>query len=76
MGDTQERGGLSVNVSEAFRAAARANGRLGGRPPALSPDDRLHVHQGHRRGARVADLARAYRVGRATIYRALMTLAA
>lgn len=76
MGDAQERGSVGVNVSEAFRAAARANGRLGGRPPALSAEERQHVCQGRQRGARVADLARAYRVGRATIYRALMTLAA
>lgn len=58
-------------VSEALRAAARANGRLGGRPPALSVDERLRVRQAYAGGIRIAQLARAYRVHRATIYRTL-----
>lgn len=58
-------------VSAALQAAARINGRLGGRPPALSPEERERVCRSYVGGVRISALARAFRVGRATVYRAL-----
>lgn len=52
-------------------AAARRNGRLGGRPAALTAAAVAALVRAYRAGVRVSVLARAYRVGRATVYRAL-----
>lgn len=51
--------------------AARRNGRLGGRPAALTAAAVTALLRAYRAGVRVSVLARAYRVGRATVYRAL-----
>ena len=54
------------------RAAARARGRLGGRPAKLSPErTRLAQSRYKARDVTVAEIARALGVGRGTIYRAL-----
>jgi DNA invertase Pin-like site-specific DNA recombinase len=54
------------------RAAARARGRLGGRPAKLSPEQaRLARARYEVRDITVAELARALGVGCGTIYRAL-----
>jgi DNA invertase Pin-like site-specific DNA recombinase len=54
------------------RAAARARGRLGGRPAKLSPEQaRLAQARYEARDVTVAEIARALGVGRGTIYRAL-----
>ncbi len=51
-------------------AAARKRGRIGGRPPALSDDARVEIKrmrdQDHRP---IAEIARAFKVSRSTIYR-------
>jgi len=54
------------------RAAARARGRLGGRPAKLSPEQaRLARARYKAQDVTVAEIARALGVGRGTIYRAL-----
>ncbi len=54
------------------RAAARARGRLGGRPAQLSPEQaRLARARYKAQDVTVAEIARALGVGRGTIYRAL-----
>ena len=54
------------------RAAARARGRLSGRPATLSPEQtRLARARYNARDVTVAEIARALGVGRGTIYRAL-----
>ena len=52
-------------------AAARRRGRVGGRRHVLSPSARAEVAQAHGAGQSVLEIARRYRVDRATIYRAL-----
>ena len=54
-------------------AAARRRGRVGGRRHALSPSARSEVVQAHGAGQSVSEIAKRYRVDRATIYRALKT---
>lgn len=54
------------------RQAARARGRLGGRPAKLSPEQvKLARARYEARDVTVAEIARALGVGRGTIYRAL-----
>ncbi len=50
-------------------AAARARGRKGGRPPALSPEQRAEVTRQHAEGRPVAELARLFSVSERTIRR-------
>lgn len=52
-------------------AAARARGRTGGRKPALSARQAAAVRRDYEAGASPTVLARDYKVGRSTIYRAL-----
>lgn len=52
-------------------AAARARGRVGGRKHRLDPEQRALVRQLHAGGCEIAVLARAFGVGRATVYRAI-----
>jgi DNA invertase Pin-like site-specific DNA recombinase len=54
------------------RAAARVHGRVGGRPAKLSPEQvRLARVRYAARDVTVAEIAKAFGVGRGTIYRAL-----
>ncbi len=54
------------------RQAARARGRLGGRPAKLSPEQvKLARARYKARGVTVAEIAKALGVGRGTIYRVL-----
>ena len=63
---------LTAERAAVGRAAARARGRLGGRPAKLSPEQARPAGRGMRpRDITVAELARALGVGRGTIYRAL-----
>lgn len=52
-------------------AAARARGRVGGRPPALSGRRLAHARELAAAGVPVADIADTLLVGRSTVYRAL-----
>jgi DNA invertase Pin-like site-specific DNA recombinase len=53
-------------------AVARAKGRLRGRRPKLSPVQEKHLVELHRAGSHsVAELVELFKVGRATVYRAL-----
>jgi DNA invertase Pin-like site-specific DNA recombinase len=52
-------------------AAARARGRVGGRPPALSSRRLAHARELAAAGVPVADIADTLLVGRSTVYRAL-----
>lgn len=53
-------------------AAARARGRTGGRPPALTPGQREIARQAYTTGLQTADeLAEAFGIGRSTMYRVL-----
>lgn len=52
-------------------AAARANGRKGGRRPVLNKDQRRMVHQLHADDRPVAEIARAVGTTRQTVYRVL-----
>ena len=50
-------------------AAARARGRRGGRPPALSPTQAAHARELYAAGEHtVADIANLFGVGRTTVY--------
>lgn len=51
--------------------AARAQGRVGGRPRALTPDDLVRARGLVASGNSVTKVARELRVGRSTLYRAL-----
>lgn len=54
------------------RQAARARGKLGGRPGKLSPEQVTLVRARYAaRDVTVAEIAKAFRVGRGTIYRAV-----
>lgn len=55
----------------AAREAARDRGRQVGRPPALTGQQVQSVRQMHGGGGAIPDIAKAFRVSRATIYRAL-----
>ena len=51
-------------------AAARARGRVGGRPPALSPAQKAEVRRMRDEGRSIADIARLFRVSPQTVRRA------
>jgi len=52
-------------------SAARARGRIGGRPRALTAVQVEQTQLMHRRGTTVSEIAEALSVGRSTVYRAL-----
>lgn len=52
-------------------AAARARGKTGARPPALTPEQQAEVAARHAQGVPVARIAREASVSRTTIYKAL-----
>jgi len=54
-------------------AAARARGRIGGRPPALTGRRLAHARELAATGVSVAEIADTLLVGRSTVYRALKT---
>src|SRR5512142_2999796 len=60
--------------TQAALLAARARGRLGGRPRALDPRD-VHVAQAlyHDKSNAIADICRTLRISRATLYRYIKT---
>lgn len=57
--------------SAAGREAARALGRVGGRPARLTKRNVAHVKRLYREGQSVQDLAADYKVSASTIYRAV-----
>ncbi|MDH0913069.1 recombinase family protein [Rhizobium pusense] len=63
-----ERDLIRTRTSEG-RTRAKERGQHMGRPPKLSPHQKREIHQRRQDGATVADLARSYGVGKATIYR-------
>jgi DNA invertase Pin-like site-specific DNA recombinase len=63
--------GLIVERTQAGLAAARARGRTGGRPPALTPAKVKVARKLYVEGTPVAEIAEALGVGVATIYRNL-----
>lgn len=65
-----ERGLLSERTSAGLQAA-RAKGRVGGRPKALTPQAQKAVVDLRDQGKTVAEIAAILRVSRATVYRAL-----
>jgi DNA invertase Pin-like site-specific DNA recombinase len=63
---------LIVERTHAGLAAARARGRLGGRPTVMTPERLAAAQAMHESGDyKVAEIARSLGVGRATIYRHL-----
>jgi DNA invertase Pin-like site-specific DNA recombinase len=52
-------------------AAARAQGRVGGRPTAITPTMVEVARRMHEQGYKPGEIARELRVGRATVYRHL-----
>jgi DNA invertase Pin-like site-specific DNA recombinase len=52
-------------------AVAKANGRLKGRKPKLSPRQEAHLIEQYKCGLNPTELAQIFNVGRATIYRAI-----
>ena len=54
-------------------AHARAQGRVGGRPKALTADQVRQVRSLHGQGEGITALSRSFNVSRQTIYRALGT---
>lgn len=65
-----ERGLLSERTQAGLQAA-RARGRVGGRPAALTPQARKAAIDLREGGKTVTDIAATLRVSRATVYRAL-----
>ena len=63
--------GLIRQRCEAGIERARANGKQFGRPTVLDAGQRRRVAERYARGESMAELARAYEVGEATIWRAL-----
>lgn len=61
--------GLIIERTMAGLETARANGKVGGRRPALDGDRAALALDMLNRGLKVADVARAFSVSRATIYR-------
>lgn len=61
--------GLIIERTMAGLETARANGKVGGRRPALDSDKAELALDMLNRGLKVADVARAFNVSRATIYR-------
>lgn len=65
-----ERGLLSERTQAGLQAA-RARGRVGGRPKALTPRAQSAVLDMRDQGLKVSEIAESLRVSRATVYRAL-----
>lgn len=63
-----ERARIAERTREGL-AAARARGRGGGRPPALSPEQKAEATRLRNEGRKVADIARLFRVSHHTIRR-------
>jgi DNA invertase Pin-like site-specific DNA recombinase len=63
--------GINHERTTAGLAAARARGRIGGRPKALSGQRLQHARQLAASGVPVPDIANVLLVGRSTVYRAL-----
>ncbi|PBA33964.1 DNA invertase [Mycobacterium avium] len=63
--------GINHERTMAGLAAARARGRVGGRPPALSGPRLTHAQKLAAAGVPVAEIAETLLVGRSTVYRAL-----
>ena len=62
---------ILVERTYAGLASARARGRIGGRPRALTAVQVEQTQLMHRRGTTVSEIAQALSVGRSTVYRAL-----
>lgn len=60
-----------VDRTVAGLAEARKQGRIGGRPPALSKNQATRIKKRHAAGESIASLAREYGVSRATVLRRL-----
>lgn len=67
-----ERELINERAAEA-RAAAAARGKQTGRPAALTADQKRQLRSLHAAGESVADLARSFKISRATAYRVLGT---
>ncbi len=63
--------GLLAERTQAGLQAARARGRIGGRPKALTPQAHETVIDLRDQGLKVSEIAETLRVSRATVYRAL-----
>ena len=66
--------GLLTERTQAGLQAARRQGRVGGRPKALSPAAARTVIDLRDQGKTVAEIASTLRVSRATVYRQLSDL--
>jgi len=62
---------LLIERTQAGLAAARAAGRFGGRPFALTADQKRHAQLLAAGGVRAEEIAESLKVSRATVYRAL-----
>ncbi len=62
---------LLIERTQAGLAAARAKGRYGGRPAALTADQKRHAQLLAAGGVRAEEIAGSLKVSRATVYRAL-----
>ena len=62
---------LLIERTQAGLAAARAAGRFGGRPHALTADQKHHARLLAAGGVRAEEIASSLKVSRATVYRAL-----
>lgn len=62
---------LLISRTKAGVANARAEGRVGGRPKALTDDEMRQVRDLHAKGESITVLSRKFGVSRQTIYRAL-----
>jgi hypothetical protein len=62
---------LLIERTQAGLAAARAAGRFGGRPAALTADQKRHAQLLAAGGVRAEEIAASLKVSRATVYRAL-----
>ena len=63
-----ERDRISERTKEGL-AAARKRGRVGGRPPALSPDQKTEVRRMRRDGRSIPEIARLFKVSQMTVRR-------
>ena len=64
-----ERDRISERTKEGL-AAARQRGRVGGRPPALSPDQKTEVRRMRDEGRSIPEIARLFKVSQMTVRRA------
>ena len=64
-----ERDRISERTKEGL-AAARKRGRVGGRPPALSPAQKTEVRRMRRDGRSIPEIARLFKVSQMTVRRA------